>query len=230
MLNDDVANEARSVLSRLYELQRESLGASPAFEAFFPINLEQIVREILGWEMEERTMIGFLPSGQQIIGQSNFEQKKILIDIGDTDPKERNFTIAHEIGHAILHSVNYSCDAFATRVRSNRKNEKLSNSDPSRRVLEREAQMFAAELLMPRKSVTRYFRIVFGRDRLWVESTRTREFVEQAGQKFQPHELMSVARVLARVPALDGGKTLADFFGVSNEAMSVRLIRLAHIF
>jgi Zn-dependent peptidase ImmA (M78 family) len=175
-------------------------------------------------------MIGFLPSGHQIIGQSNYDEKKILIDVGDTEIGERNFALAHEIGHATLHRINYACDAFATRVHSSKRNEKLINADPRKLTLEREAHMFAAELLMPRKSVIRYFRIIFGRDNLWSEATRTREIIDRGGYKTKDLDLKSVAKLLAREPALDGGKTLCDFFGVSNEAMAVRLVRLGLVY
>jgi Zn-dependent peptidase ImmA (M78 family) len=227
---NDIANKARELLSDLHELQSEGVGAKPRLEEFFPINLRQIVEEILGWQIEERTMIGFLPSGYQIIGQTNFDEKRILIDVGDTRSGERNYTLAHEIGHVTLHRMSYACQGFATRTHASRRNERLVNPDPTRSRLEREAQLFAAELLMPRKSVTAYFKLLFGNDRVWADSSLTKEILERAGERQKLSDLKGVAKIVAREDGRDGHKNLADFFGVSSEAMAVRLLRLGLIY
>jgi len=226
----DIANKARIILSELHELQSESGGTKPRLEDFFPINLRQIVEGVLNWQLEERTMIGFLPSGHQILGQTNYEDKKILIDVGDTQLGERNFTLAHEIGHVALHRISYACYGFATRAHSNRRNERLVNPDPTRSRLEREAQVFAAELLMPRKSVSRYFKTLFERDRLWIEGLQVKELLESAGNRFRPPDLKLVAKVVALEDRPGGNRNLADFFGVSGDAMAVRLLRLGLLY
>ncbi len=226
----DIANKARTILSELHELQSESAGTKPRLEDFFPINLRQIVEDVLDWQLEERTMIGFLPSGHQIIGQTNYEDKTILIDVGDTPSGERNFTLAHEIGHVALHRMSYACHGFATRAHASRRNERLVNPDPTRSHLEREAQIFAAELLMPRRSVSRYFKMLFERDRLWMEGILVKELLEHSGNRSKFPDLKAVAKIVAREAGPGGNKNLADFFGVSSDAMAVRLLRLGLIY
>lgn len=226
--HDDIANTARRILSELHEFQSEKIGARPSLHEFFPINLRQVIEDLFGWQLEERTMIGFLPSGHPIIGQTNYDEKTLLIDIGETSESEQNFTLAHEIGHITLHRTSYACDGFATRAHSSRRNDRLVNPDPLRSQLEREAEIFAAELLMPRKSVSNYFKLLFERDRLWADGRVVKDILQDSGTRLKQPSLKAIAKAVAGTG--NGDKTLSEFFGVSLDAMALRLVRLGLVY
>jgi Zn-dependent peptidase ImmA (M78 family) len=69
-------------------------------------------------------------------------------------PEYRRFTMAHEIGHWVLHPA-----GLHHRDRPLSGGERANRTRP---VQEQEADLFAAELTMPRKPLTDYFRQAFG--------------------------------------------------------------------
>jgi Zn-dependent peptidase ImmA (M78 family) len=73
-----------------------------------------------------------------------------LIGVNDDEaPVRQRFTIAHELGHFYLHP---NKDAFVDY-----RNHKDNNKDAATTIKERQANMFAAALLMPRKSLMKDF-------------------------------------------------------------------------
>jgi len=68
----------------------------------------------------------------------------------DEAPVRQRFTIAHELGHFFLHP---NKDAFIDY-----RNHKDNNKDAATTIKERQANMFAAALLMPRKNLTKDFK------------------------------------------------------------------------
>ncbi len=85
------------------------------------------------------------PNISGVIKPSSSEEGKFVIQINryDNEPRRR-FTIAHEIGHFLLHREKITGDGIADSVlyRSN-----LSDT------IEREANLFAADLLMPQPKI-----------------------------------------------------------------------------
>jgi len=108
-----------------------------------PINLNKIAKslniEILSKPSED-DLSGFLfrdfVTNQNIIGVNQ-----------NHHPNRRRFTIAHEIGHFLLH--NYEGFHFDSNNESYLIKLRKKNSDVTNREEEREADIFAAELLMP---------------------------------------------------------------------------------
>lgn len=70
----------------------------------------------------------------------------------DEAPVRQRFTIAHELGHFYLHPQK---DAFVDY-----RNHKDNNKDAATTIKERQANMFAAALLMPRKNLIKDFKTV----------------------------------------------------------------------
>lgn len=79
------------------------------------------------------------------------KQKIVVIAVDEEQPKQRQrFTIAHELGHLVLH------DGIEVRVDKHfRINLRSSASSKAEDVEEIEANAFAAELLMPRDFLLR---------------------------------------------------------------------------
>lgn len=137
------------------------------------------------------------------------------------DPPVRKFTAAHELGHAVLHDArglhrDRALDGGERRRRRDRK--------------EREADDFATYFLMPEKLVRSTFENAF----------KAREFVLNEDTAFALNaedlkslratrpEVRDLSRLLAGTTRYDGVQfySLAEQFGISIEAMAIRLEEL----
>jgi Zn-dependent peptidase ImmA (M78 family) len=86
---------------------------------------------------------------KNISGYFNFSEQKIYVN--DEDPYNRQtFTIAHELGHHFLHTELFKKkpDKYKILTRA----PLAATTDP----IEKEANAFAAHLLVPRKMLDRY--------------------------------------------------------------------------
>ena len=110
-----------------------------------PIKVEQIARS-LGAEI---TYDRF-DDDQSVSAMLYRDAKKVVIGVNSYHPITRQrFSIAHEIGHMLLHEGDLYVD------RSARINFRNALSSQATNPAEIEANVFAAELLMPEKMVTR---------------------------------------------------------------------------
>jgi hypothetical protein len=140
----------RIAVASKYEEPRAHAVRERYVEAFggqeLPVPVESIAEDYLGLRVEERFDIDcsgmLLPAGRIIVLNANERA------FGRNDPPLRRvrFTIAHEIGHWICHVV----DANRTEPVFCRAKDLSEDAD---RGLEREANVFAAELLMPETAV-----------------------------------------------------------------------------
>lgn len=103
--------------------------------------MESIAEDLLGLEVEEMEL--------EVSGMLFPTERLIFVNGGEPETRRR-FTIAHELGHWICqclegHTAPLYCRAEDIGV------------DPRGRALEREANVFAAELLMPETGVREEF-------------------------------------------------------------------------
>lgn len=136
-------------------------------------------------------------------------------------PEIRNFTIAHELGHALLH----------TRSGLHR-DRALDGSggglprDPS----EAEADLFASYFLLPERPVREMFEKVFLTQRFMMNDDTAFALTSQSLESLQSkcRTLRDLARVLADAEYYNGVHfhSMAKQFQVSTEAMAIRLEEL----
>ena len=109
-----------------------------------PVPVESIAEDLLGLRIEERDLgecSGVLLPAERLILVNASEAMT-----GDTPTRRQRFTIAHELGHWVCHaSVTESPAPSYCRARDLRQD--------ADRALEREANVFGAELLMPEPAV-----------------------------------------------------------------------------
>jgi len=109
-----------------------------------PVPVESIAEDLLGLRIEEDDLgdcSGMLIPAKRLVLVNAVEAMS-----GETPTRRHRFTIAHEVGHWICHArANES--AAATYCRSQ---DLAQDAD---RALEREANVFGAELLMPETAV-----------------------------------------------------------------------------
>lgn len=210
-----IRSTAREVLTRLLEEKTsDRRGQKIVYGEFFPVDLKHIVR-IIGWKLRP------LEAYDQR-AKSDFGQKIIFLNMTDTTPGEQNFSLAHEIGHALLHERIVECygGSLNRPLRSVRRG--LREPVPLKMAdLESEADQFAAELLMPAKPVRQHFRHVFSVDSLSVSSPEATRLA-QRGSGAPPYQVaLELAGYYPRTC-----KSMIDQFGTSKAAMARQMVRL----
>ncbi len=123
---------------RAHELRERYLATYGGDE--IPVPVESIAEDLLGLRIEEADLgecSGMLIPAERLILVNASEAMS-----GDTPTRRHRFTIAHELGHWICHAREAGDDA----PNYCRKQDVSQDTD---RTLEREANVFGAELLMP---------------------------------------------------------------------------------
>lgn len=125
-----VTDERAGVLRRRYE---ERFPDSPNL----PVPVDAIAEDLLGLAVGERNDL-------EVSGMLLPDERQVWLNAGES-PARRRFTLAHELGHWVCQhlegrSVPVFCRATEVGVEEGR-------------LLEREANVFAAELLMPEDEV-----------------------------------------------------------------------------
>jgi hypothetical protein len=139
---------------RAHELRAEYLAAFSGEEV--PVPVESIAEDLLGLRIEERDLgecSGMLIPSQRLIVVNAAEATN-----GDVPTRRHRFTIAHELGHWICHA--HGAESAPTYCRSQ------DVSQDTDRTLEREANVFGAELLMPEGAVREAWAASGDRDEL----------------------------------------------------------------
>jgi len=126
--------------------------------------------ELTGWKMEEPPVpvsliaeicydatISYEEMEEEIAGQLFVSERLIRINAKDS-PERQNFTIGHELGHLRLHVCRamgqlslFDEESFSRQIICRRNDT---------RIIEREANAFSVNLLMPRGMVIREYRRV----------------------------------------------------------------------
>ena len=113
-----------------------------------PVPIEDIAERFLNYEIDFAE-IGIF-SDPDIMGGIDFEKKKIYVNASVADHDGRySFTVAHEVGHHVLHREHYLQDL------STDDGEILCRQTAKKPQIEREADRFAAALLMPAENVSK---------------------------------------------------------------------------
>jgi len=99
--------------------------------------VESIAEDLLGLEVEQMEL--------DVSGMLFPTERLILVNGGEPETRQR-FTIAHELGHWVCQCLEGDSRPVYCRV------EEVT-LDPQRKAREREANVFAAELLMPEGAV-----------------------------------------------------------------------------
>ena len=127
-----------------------------------PVPVESIAEDLLGLRVERAELgecSGMLIPSERLIVVNTSEAMS-----GETTSRRHRFTIAHELGHWVCHAKE-ATDNAVTYCRAK------DLSQDTDRALEREANVFGAELLMPEAAV---------RD-AWAASPDTTEFAARFG-------------------------------------------------
>lgn len=131
-----VENAAEALLAR-YEVFRG--------ERVFPVPVESIAEHLLGYTIEitDQGLFGDV----NVLGGISFEHATIFVNaLVEHHEGRYSFTLAHEIGHHVLHR-----GAYEALV--NDPPRILCRNDQKKSLVEKQADKFAAALLMPRSRI-----------------------------------------------------------------------------
>jgi Zn-dependent peptidase ImmA (M78 family) len=160
-----------------------------------------------------------------IAGAYSRKERVIYVRSGQSDSIAR-FTLAHELGHHFLHSQSLS-------FRDNPVDESRLGS-ASRPLEEREADQFAANLLMPSAIFIQEFANRFGGPfDISDSSPRTQELLFQFRRDGGAEmSLFNLARFVAQLGYFSGQsfEPLSSFFGVSTTASGIHVRDLGLVF
>lgn len=131
---------------RAHALRRRYMAAFGGPE--IPVPVESISADLLGLRIEQSNELGEL-SGTLLPAERRILLNALEAAHDGTPIRRHRYTIAHEIGHWICHVL--GAPAGAEPSPSYCRAADLSQD--ADRVLEREANVFAAELLMPEQAV-----------------------------------------------------------------------------
>jgi len=217
-----ILREVKKLLRTLFQ-RRHELWPVPPTDPLDLIDLQIIITKLLGVRYSEPEEIPS-PAGHGRIAGSMDRKKGEIAIAQRLKPEVQRFTAAHEIGHWLLHPANeYFRDA------------PMDGSDrgSERPAVEREADLFAALLLMPDNLVRQNFHRHFGNETLAAASLDEHlvalisHGIEEK-TPLKPSALRStrqISKLAAQCLSLWnlGSPSLAKQFKVSPGAMAIRL-------
>lgn len=152
-----------------------------------------------------------------VIDQAN----KVVRISNHTTPQVQNYTAAHELGHALLHT-----QTILHRDKPSGESYELAD----RPVEELQADRFASYFLMPRKQVKEKFKELFHTTEFRIDSDTTFKLTGTTARDLRKEckNLRGLCLMLASARTYEGEaiSSLATIFKVSETAMAIRLEQL----
>lgn len=182
----------------------EGFYKKPLYEIDLPIDVDRIV-ESLGYDLQYGRLAE--RGHPDTLGLIRFDDKQIWVDSSLSDDQNSigryHFTVAHEVGHHVLHKAVLEAQLNQTSLFSQNTNQILCRKQDQQELHEQQADRFAARLLMPSTLVRREF-----------ESIRKNYFLSPTTWQFEHWVVLQ----------------LKERFQVSEQAMRLRVerVRLLH--
>lgn len=211
---------ARLLLLELWKRHKALLPATTSTRDVLVAAPELIARDILGIQVVKAPSI----NGSAVLaGTLDRQNRKIELSTQFSFQSQR-FTFAHELGHWVLHTGN---EYFRDRSLS------APESSTQRPYYEIEADVFASELLMPRRHLLAVFEELFGAPIDGRSPSQALADAVSLGKQraWHPTELSKAppierARAIAKAGFYKGRHftPLAEYFQVSQTAMGIQLL------
>jgi len=126
----------------------EGYFASRKVPLSLPVPIESIAEHYLGYDIEISDDGVF--ANPLVLGGILFDQKKIMINaVAEAHEGRYSFTLAHEVGHHVLHKAIFEASDSERMV---------CREDANKPLEERQADHFAGALLMPEECVRWFYR------------------------------------------------------------------------
>jgi len=222
-----IERRARELLGEFWKQEQARQGRRIDPLAMLPIDPMAIAMRTLGLTIEEPDEEWFLPTASHLrargAGLVRADERKIVLLPHGLDRLVKRFTLSHEIGHYVLHP-------YVTQFREHPATDAAIRSD-LRSPREREADQFAAALLMPRRLVVEVFERFVGDPIVGQNLTDDQAFA-LVGERYSASEIAKMnplqrAVLVATRTSLvhTNQRPIAGIFDVSPTAMGIRLLR-----
>lgn len=208
----------------LWKKRKEIWSTPPDLEGLLPIPLDVVARVLLGVRLEEPEEIPAAHRTPEFETAGFIDRAEGRIVVAQKHRFEwRRFTLAHEIGHWLIHTgTNYHRDRTLNGG---------ERANPCRPKCEQEADLFAAELLMPTKQLTRTFMERFGAQFDGRRPDPSVAFWLSTGTPFRVNEIDLSSNLRYRAMVISETNSfgtrhftpLVKTFGVSPTAMAIQL-------
>lgn len=181
----------------------------------------ELAAKLLGYQHSVQPSLGWIAQGRNriaVAGMINHADRIISI-ASDVEPRVRRFTAAHEIGHVVLHP----------QLEGLHRDRPTTGIGTRRDRIEIEADKFATFFLMPRRLLISEFNRRFLQPFALENDTSFALLGKPlaAAERILP-TVRHISRELAAAISYNGRHfdSLANHFGVSIEAMAIRLEEL----
>lgn len=149
------------------------------------------------------------------------QQKKLVLISNKFNSQTKNFTAAHELGHALLHK-----QVLLHRDRP----IDGSGYRTSRNQQEYQADKFAAFFLMPEKQVAKIFKELFLTEKFIIDENSAFNLAKKGSSKLREDckNVRGLSRKIASAESYNNTyfKSISELFNVSVETMAIRLEEL----
>jgi Zn-dependent peptidase ImmA (M78 family) len=215
--DEEIEKFVRRLQTKLWQ-ERSKIWPDIAINNPIKVLNPEVALAAIGYNFELAETLGqFYHEGKQVevAGTIDRDTKHVRIS-GQFSPFIRSFTAAHELGHAVLHKAN-----------GLHRDRPVDGSTLSRNAVELQADKFATYFLMPQKQVGKVFKQLFLAD-TFLLSEETAFALGSDYEALKNKTLRQMSRMLVSAERFNGKNftSLADQFGVSVEAMAIRLEEL----
>lgn len=216
-----IERTVESLKQIIWKCRNEIWGSQLASDPIKLLN-PSLILEKLGFEIERTSSLGtFQNAGKSYEVAGEIDRNSNTIRLSDQEPHiSRNFTLAHELGHALMHAQTGLHRDPRPEDRVNFKREQV----------EKEADKFASFFLMPEKLVSAEFKKTFMVDEYILNDDRSYALNPSRNEKItlQIQSKRGIARLLAQTDNYNGEhfEPLCKRFNVSIESMAIRLEEL----
>ncbi len=214
-----ISDKEMEIKAHVKELQislwREQKTKNP-----FDILSPELALNFLGYEVEEYETLGnykFNGFEYEVAGSIDNTQRTAHLSMR-FPYKTRRFTLAHELGHAVLHS---------TMMMSLHRDRPVTNASKKRDLIEQEADIFATNFLMPEKLVIKEFYARFQTEKFTL-SEEVAFAMQKELQQLNHLTRRELSKLLACSKFYNGKHftSLSERFEVSVETMAIRIEEL----
>lgn len=210
---ESIANEVHDLLWEFRDMIWKENVPKTRYEI---LRADVVIEKILGYQFRFADL-GIFNDGETIFKVAGEIDRaaKIVVISNDLVPEVQNFTIAHELGHALLH------DGMTVL---HRERPLEGGSIGPKDVIEKEADKFASCFLMPASIVEMAFREMFDMNKFTITTNTLFKLGEKSLSDFRKkHQtLRSISKFVAKYKR-GVYRPLHVVFGVSVEAMAIRL-------
>lgn len=225
---DEIEKQARRLRKRIWKAHLAMQGAEVPQDRYELVE-PHLAAEVLGFDYVSEESLGrFGERGNRFEVAGAYDREQKIIQVSSRfPPEEVRFTGAHEIGHVTLHPQHGPLHRDRPISRSGQPN-------PSRPLIEQEADYFAACFFIPDRLLEREFKGRFGSKHPF-ELDEAAAFFLHLEDQFEDVSNGVAPLVLARSLAVatsfcgEHFYSLAKRFRVSPSAMALRLVEIGFV-